>query len=350
MAGPTWGLLAAGAMAGLLAACGASPPAGPAAETAPAAGRLTLQLQAVPDLKPVPATLTTRDMADARARLQGVLTRLTVKAGDTVRRGQVIGFVRDDQIGLQTGAFAAQAQAAAAQAARAQADLVRTRDLYAHGVYAQARLDQVVAESRAADAQLRAAQDQRAASAALAAEGAIVAPADGKVLTADVPAGSVVTPGQSVARITAGPLVVRVELPEAEAAALKVGDTVALEPADLGGAARQGVVTQVYPDVADGQVQADVTAPGLPADLIGRRVRAEITVGVRQALVVPRLYIVTRDGVDYARLVAADGTVSEMPVETAAGPTPDTLEVLSGLRAGDVLTPATPPAARSAAP
>jgi RND family efflux transporter MFP subunit len=330
------------AAAALLAACGPAPPAKPTAEAAPAAGRLTLRPQAIPDLKPVPATLTTRDMADVRARLQGVLTRLTVRAGDTVRRGQVIGFVRDDQIGLQTGAYDAQVQAAAAQATRAQADLARTRDLFSHGVYAQARLDQVVAEARVADGQLRAAQAQRAASAALGGEGAIVAPADGRVLTADVPAGSVVTPGQSIARITAGPLVVRITLPEAEAAALKVGDTVVLDPDDLGGAVRQGAVTQVYPAVTDGQVEADVTAPGLPESLVGRRVRAQITVGTRQALVAPRGYIITRDGVDYARLVAADGTVSDMPVETAPGPTADTVEVLSGLRPGDVLTPAAP--------
>ena len=51
-------------------------------------------------------------------------------------------------------------------------------------------------------------------------------------------------------------------------------------------------------------------------------------------------YIVTRFGIDYARLVRADSTVSETPVQTTAGPTADTVEVLSGLRAGDVLSPA----------
>jgi RND family efflux transporter MFP subunit len=338
----TWRLAVASAALAVLAACGGSPPAKPATETAPILGRLRLEPQSIADLKPVPATLTTRDMADARARLQGVLVRLSVKEGETVRRGQVIGFVRDDQIGLQTGAYDAQVQAAAAQAARAQADLARTRDLFSHGVYAQARLDQVVAESRTADAQLRAAQAQRGASAALAGEGAILAPADGTVLAADIPAGSVVTPGQSVARITAGPLVVRIQLPEADAAALKVGQAVILNGDDLGGGpSRQGVVSEVYTDVADGEARADVTAPGLPETLVGRTVRAQIAVGTRQALVVPRRYVVTRDGVDYARLVGSDGAVSEIPVETVAGPAPDTVEVLSGLRAGDVLTPAT---------
>lgn len=324
----------------LLGACGETTPSAPVAQTAPAAGRLTVQSQTVADLKPVPATLTTRDMAEARARISGVLVTLAVKEGDMVRQGQVIGRVKDDRLALQTGAFDAQVSAAAAEAARADADLSRTRDLFSHGVYAQARLDQVEAQAKAANANLAAARAQRGASAELGAQGAILAPAAGRVLVADVPVGSVVMPGQTLARITAGPMVVRIELPEGQARALKVGDIVQLAGEDLRGVTTQGAITQVYPSVTGGQVITDVSAPGLPQDLIGQRVRAQIKVGSRSALIVPRRYIVTRFGVDYARLVRADNTVSETPVQTTAGPAADTVEVLSGLRAGDSLTPA----------
>lgn len=324
----------------LLGACGNSKPSAPVAPAAPAADRLTLRAQTVPDFKPVPATLTTRDMAEARARISGVLVALTVKEGDTVRQGQVIARVKDDQLALQTGAFDAQVNAAAAEAGRANADLGRTRDLFAHGVYAQARLDQVEAQAKAANANLAAARAQRGASAELGAQGAILAPAAGRVLAATVPVGSVVMPGQSIATITAGPMVVRIALPEGQAHALKVGDLVQLAAEDLRGVASQGTVSQVYPSVTGGQVTADVSAPGLPQDLIGQRVRAQIKIGSRQALVVPRRYLVTRFGIDYARLIRPDNTVSETPVQTTAGPSADTVEVLSGLRAGDMLTPA----------
>ena len=323
----------------LLSACGPAKPVAPAAAQAPAAGRLQVQLQTVADLKPVPATLTTRDMADARARISGVLTRLLVKAGDSVRQGQLIATVRDERIGLQTGAYDAQVSASAAQAAAAQADLARTRDLFSHGVYAQARLDQVESQAKSANGALAAARAQRAASAELGAQGAVLAPASGRVLTADVPAGSVVMPGQSIARITAGPAVVRIELPEAQAKALRLGDVVQLAAEDLRGAVTQGTITQVYPNVAAGLVTADVTAPGLPQDLIGQRVRAKIRIGERQALVIPRRYIATRFGVDYVRVVRSDGTGSETPIQTTDGPAADQAEILSGLRAGDVLTP-----------
>lgn len=333
-------LAAIGALA-VLSACGEKRHSPPSA-AAPVQGRLILRLQAVADMKPVPAILTTRDIADARARIAGVLARLDVKAGDVVRRGQVIGFVQDDRIGLETSAYDAQVAAASAQAAAAQADLSRTRDLFDHGVYAQARLDQVEAEAKAAGGALAAAKAQRAASAALGGQGAVLAPAAGTVLTADVPAGSVVMPGQSVAKITAGPVVVRVAVPEGDAGALKLGGRIRLDAQDLPGAASLGTITQVYPAVADGQATADVTVAGLTADKVGRTVRAWVQVGQRQALIVPRRYIVTRFGVDYAELVGAAGAVSEMPVQTADGPSPDTLEILSGLGAGDVLVPPEP--------
>ncbi|WP_421739478.1 efflux RND transporter periplasmic adaptor subunit [Caulobacter sp.] len=325
----------------LLTACGESKKAtAPVVKIAPTSDRLTIRAQVVADLKPVPATLTTRDMAEARARISGTLVALSVKEGDMVRRGQVIGRVKDDRLALQTGAFDAQVAAAAAEAARAQADLSRTRDLFSHGVYAQARLDQVEAQAKAANANLTAARAQRGASAELGAQGAILAPATGRILVADVPVGSVVMPGQSVARITAGPLVVRIELPEGQARALKVGDTVDLAAEDLRGVAARGTVTQIYPSITGGQVTADVTAPNLPGDLIGQRVRAAVRIGERQAIVIPRRYVATRFGVDYARLVGTDGVISESPIQVRAGAATDTVEVLSGLRLGDILTPA----------
>lgn len=323
-----------------LAGCGESEPSVRPPQTAPTQGRLTLQSQTVADLRPVPATLTTRDMAEARARISGVLINLSVREGDVVRKGQVIGRIKDDRLTLETGAFSAQVAAAAAEAARANADLNRTRHLFDRGVYAKARLEQVEAQAKAANASLTAARAQRDASAEFGQQGVILAPAAGRVLVANVPVGSVVTSGQTLATITAGPMVVRLELPEGQAGALKVGETVQFSAEDLGGTVSEGRISQVYPSVTGGQVVADVSAAGLPQNLVGQRVRAQVKVGARQALVVPRRYIATRFGVDYARLVRADQTIAESPVQTTAGPSADTVEVLAGLRAGDVLTPA----------
>ena len=336
-------LIGALGLATLLSACGEEKAAQkPATVMAPSADRLTVRALVVDDLKPVPASLTTRDMADARARIGGTVSQLLVKEGDTVRQGQTIAVIRDERIGLQTLAYDAQVAAAAAQAAQAQADLARTQDLYDHGVYAKARLDQVQAAAKAANAGLAAARAQARASAELGRQGAVLAPTAGRVLTADVPPGSVVMPGQSLATITAGPPVVRITVPEGESAALKLGASVRFAAEDLGGAAATGQITQIYPAVTGGQIIADVTAAGLPQALVGRKVRAFVAVGQRQALVIPRRYITARFGVDYVRLVGKDGAAVDSPVQTTPAADPAAVEVLSGLRLGDVLTPAEP--------
>lgn len=318
--------------AAALAAC--SQPAEPPAPVAQTEGeQLTVQASRIPDLKPVAAVLTSRDMAEARARVGGTLVSLSVRAGDRVRKGQVIGVVRDERIGLQTRAFDAQAAAAEAEAGRARAEFGRIQDLYDHGVYAKARLDQAQAAAKAAEGQLQAARAQRGASAETSAQGAVLAPADGQVLRADVPAGSVVAPGQSIATLTSGPLVIRIEAPEADLRALAAGQAVAVDGVPDG----RAEVAQVYPGVQGGQARADLGAAGLKPDFVGQRLTARIPVGQRQALVIPTRFVVSRFGVDYVRVKGPQGRFDDAPVQTAPGPDPAQVEILSGLGPGDVI-------------
>ncbi len=319
-----------------VAGCGRPPPA-PAATVKASGERLALVRGPVDDLKPVTAIVTTRNMAEARSRIGGILISLSVREGDTVRAGQVIGRVRDERLGLLSRADDAQVLAAAAESDRARADLTRIQSLFDKGIYAQARLDQSKAAARSADASLAAARAQRAAGADLAGQGTILAPAAGRVLTAQTPVGSVVAAGQSVATITAGEPLLRIEVPEAQAGALRVGQTVSLQPGDLPGAAATGQVIQIYPSVTSGQVTADVRVAGLSATLVGSRVRAQLPVGQRQSLTVPRRFILSRYGLDYVRLLQRDGSALETPVQTAPTGDPAQLEILSGAAAGDVL-------------
>ena len=248
--------LSALAIVGLLSGCGnkqTSLPAQPAVVHGP---RLTVQLQTVDDLKPVSAVITSRDQGLAKARISGTLVRLAVKEGDLVRQGQVIGQIKDERLVYQTQALEAQTRAAAAEVARAEADLARIQTLYNSGIYAKARLDQTEAAAKSAQANLTAARAQSAAGAELNRQGAILAPATGKVLHAEIPVGTVIMAGQTVVEVTAGPMVVRIELPEAQAASLKPGGVVMLAPQDA--APIQASILQVYPSVTDGQVRADL--------------------------------------------------------------------------------------------
>lgn len=321
-----------------LSACGGAPTTGePVTGAMPAGETLRLAPVTVADMKAVGAEVATRDQAEALARIPGTLTTLSIRAGDMVEKGQRIGLIVDSRLGYETAAYGAQAAAAQAEAARANGDLARIRDLYAHGVYARARLDQAVAMAKAANASVAAARAQQGASASVAGQGVVLAPASGRVLRADIPAGSVVAPGMSIATVTAGPAILRLMLPETAAGQVRPGARVIVDAKDMPNGSHVGQVTQVYPAVTGGQVRVDATLPGLDTRLIGRHVGASVAVGERRALIVPRRFVTTRYGIDQVRIVTADKRLSDVPVQVAPTDDAGRVEILSGVGTGDVL-------------
>lgn len=307
--------------------------------SAPTGPRLVLGASDTVNWQDVSAEIATVDQAQVLARIPGILTTLTVKEGDMVAKGQVIGRIVDSQLGYQAGAYGAQAAAAQAQAAQAQGELSRVRFLYQNGVYAKARLEQAEAAAAAANAQIRAAQAQQSAVGAVAGQGVVTAPASGRVLRADVPAGSPVAPGMAIAVITAGPTIVRLEMPESLADKVRTGSRVTASRLSAAGGSGSGVgtVIKLYPSVTAGQVTVDVDMPGIDNRLIGRRVAAKVETGARKALLVPTSYITNRYGIDYITILAKDGSAAQVPVQTAASAEPGKVELLSGASAGDTL-------------
>lgn len=327
-------ILALSLMALPLAGCGSKEEAAKVA-AAPAGPRLLLRANDTTNWQDVSAEITTVKQAQVLARIPGILTMLSVREGDMVHKGQVIGQIFDSQLGYQAGAYGAQAAAAQAQAVQAQAELTRVRTLYEKGFYAKARLEQAQAAATAANAQVRAAKAQQAAVGAVAGQGAVVAPTSGRVLRTDVPAGSPVAPGMAVAVITAGPTIVRLEMPESLADKVHAGSRVTASA--LGDGKAIGTVIKLYPSIQSGQVSADVAMPGIDNRLIGRRVSARVEVGTRKALLVPTGYVTNRFGIDYVTVLVKDGSASSIPVQTAPSAEPGKVELLSGASAGDTL-------------
>lgn len=327
-------LLAMTALSLTLASCGGTEQA-TQVDKAPAGPRLVLAASDTVNWQDVSAEIATVDQAQVLARIPGILSTLSVRAGDMVTKGQVIGRIVDSQLGYQAGAYGAQAAAAQAQAAQAQGELSRVRFLYQNGVYAKARLEQAEAAASAANAQIRAAQAQQAAVGAVAGQGVVVAPATGRVLKADVPAGSPVAPGMAIAVITAGPTIVRLEVPESLADKVHAGSRVTAS--SIGSGSGMGIVIKLYPSVTAGQVTADVDMPGIDNRLIGRRVAAKIETGARKALIVPSGYVINRFGIDYVTILAKDGSAAQVPVQATPSAEPGKLEILSGATAGDTL-------------
>ncbi len=322
-----------------LSACGSDVPTTERTVREPSGEMLLLRPSTVTDWKDVGATITSVDMADARARIPGILESLSVREGDIVRKGQIVGRVVDSRLGYEGAAYGAQATAAQAQAAQAKADLARVEYLFANGVYSQARLDQAKAAAEAARAQVNAARAQQSAVGAVAGQGAIVAPSTGRVLIAPVPAGSAVAPGTSVATITSGPMVLRLDLPETLADRVRVGNLVVVTgfAHDAQAPPLRAAVGRIYPSVTAGQMSADVPMPGLSSVMVGRRVTARVAIGERRALVVPRRFVETRYGLDYATIRVGKGATARVPVQIAPSDDPSRVEILSGAEPGDTL-------------
>ena len=100
------------------------------------------------------------------------------------------------------------------------------------------------------------------------------------------------------------------------------------------------IIREVYPQVRNGRITIDLEAKGLESGFVGERVRVLVAVGTRPAFVIPSDYVTTRFGVDYVRLAAQAGAL-DIPVQRGQGIAvegiADGIEILSGLKAGDVL-------------
>ena len=282
----------------------------------------------------------------ARARIGGTVANLAVKDGDSVKQGQVVAAIGDEKLALQMKSLDAQIAGLEAQVAQTQTDLTRSEDLFSRGTIPRTRLDEARTAFNVASNALKSRTAERSVIQQQVTEGSVLAPASGRVLKVPVTVGSVILPGETVATVAVENYVLRLRVPERHARVLKVGDTVRIDNGELGtGPAKNsqqfGTIRLVYPQIEDGRVIADATAAGLGDYFVGERIRVWVSAGERTSIIVPGAFIVTRFGIDYARVGKDAKTAIDVPVQRGRDQPrpemPDALEILSGLKAGDVL-------------
>lgn len=316
----------------------------PAPQPAPAAMPKTFLVapSSIRDEKAVFATVQSAYVVPARSRIGGTILELKVRQGDAVKSGQVIATVADAKLALQINSYAAQAQAASAQVAQAKVEYDRAQRLVAQGAIARNAFDQARTNYNVALSNLKSINAQRSVVQQQVTEGEILAPTSGRVITVPVTAGTVVMNGDTVATVAEQDFVLRLKVPERHARFMKAGDTVRLADDDMSlTSSRSGRINLVYPQIEAGQVMADATVTGLSDYFVGERVRIWVAAGSRQTIIVPARLLVTRSGIDYARLWRKDGPPLIVPVQRgqarATARIADGVEILSGLRHGDRL-------------
>jgi RND family efflux transporter MFP subunit len=330
----------------------------------------------------VNGTLDAYDRATVGTKVAGRLQSMAVDLGSRVSRGQLIARIdpTDYNIRLQ------QAEAGLAQArvrlglppegssdsvdptdtppvreARAVLEEARaSRERYSalmrDGVISKADFDQVQAQSRVAESRYQDALEeirnrqavatQRRAEVALArqqlADTAIVAAFNGVVQQRIASLGEFLAAGAPVAEIVRiDPLRFRAEVPERDAATIRIGQNVQLA---VDGAAGQhtGRVTRISPTITERtrvlEIEADIPNDGgLRAGSFARA--TIVTDTTAESLTIPKEALLTFAGIE--KVVVVDkGKAKEKPVTTGrrAGPW---IEVLNGVKAGDevVLNP-----------
>jgi len=294
----------------------------------------TLAPVQVTDWKAVFGRVEARDRLPARARLGGTLVALAVKEGDLVASGDVIGRIVDEKLDFQLSAVDAQKDSLNAQLANAELELQRGEDLLSRGVTTVQRLDALRTQVDVLKGQIAAVDAQRAVIAQQAAEGTVLAPTNGRVLTVPVAVGAVVMPGEVVATLGGGGIFLRLAVPERHAMALHEGDTIVIESPE---GEQEGRLERIYPLIENGRVVADVSVEGLPDTFVDARILVRLPVGQRPALAVPLAAVITRQGLDYVGVVADHGIALRAVVigehhfiDGAA-----MVEVLTGLQSGD---------------
>jgi RND family efflux transporter MFP subunit len=356
----------------LLSSCGSEPPRRSATSpTAPVAVQAaTVSTQEWPAIYEATGTVRARTAGTVSSKVMGYVQQVSVQVGDHVREGQVLVTLdaRELEEGVR-GAEAGRAEASstipeaesAVAAAKANLDLAQTtfkriEDLAAKKSISNQEFDEASARVKAAQANYEMARSKRAQldprlaraeqelrSATIMRDYAkIAAPFAGIVTAKSVEPGNLATPGvplltierDGVYRLEAS--VDESRLPSARAGAAV---EVALEGVERRLNAR---VSEVVPavDAASRSSIVKIDLPAVPQLRSGMFGRAFFPLGSRKVVVAPASAIVER-GQLQSVFVVEDGTARTRLVTTGQR-AKDTVEVLSGLNAGEKIVTSIP--------
>jgi HlyD family secretion protein len=343
------------------------------------------------------ARVATASRVEVGSTLTGRVLDVAVSEGTSVRQGDLLLRLEDDELraalaqaqaserqatarlaGLRSsGRRAASAAVTQAESVRmaAAADLQRNQDLVARGFVSASRLDEARRALSVAQAQLDSAQALNAANAeqgtdihqaqaqlavasattaaaqARLAQTRLTAPADARVLARLVEPGQIVQPGRALLNLAlAGPQQLVATVDERYLEQLQVGQAASVLADAFPGQRFGATILSIAPivDAQRGAVEVKFSLPqAAPAFL-----REDMTLSVEvetarraQALVVPLEALSAENpGAPALLRVARDGRVEERPVRLGLR-TLQAVEVLEGLTAGElVLLGPTPPA------
>jgi len=271
------------------------------------------------------------------AQVAGRIVALPVKAGDSVKAGQVLVQIDPRSAVQAEAASMSQVQEARANLANAKGKYDRSARLFAQKFISQAALDQAEAEYLAAKAQGAAAEANAGQFATAKSFTTIVAPYNGVVATTEVDVGDMATSGRPLLTVF-DPQELRVvaTLPQAVLATANLAAPVGIELPSLKRTLVAKRVTII--PVADARTHTTRIRLDLPeaAGLMpGQYARASIVTGRTRALTIPQAAVLKRSEVTAVYVLDAQDRVQLRQVRLGESAGEGLVEVLAGLSAGE---------------
>ncbi len=322
----------------LLSGCGDKVEPGKVKVPRPTVSEVTVtavQPTAIADDYETSGTVKARISSLVASRVMGAVTAVHVRAGETVKAGQLLA-VLDDRDAVQKVRAAEQALRAADQG-RAMADLTyrRYRKLHDEKALARQEIDQIETAKRIADAGYEQARAGLEEARVWQGFSRILAPAAGVVAERRVDPGSMAVPGMPLFTIESrGGFLLEAAVDEALSGRLAVGMPAAVSVEALGLKAT-GKITEVVPAVDPATrtfiVKIALADRGLRS---GLSARVSLPRGQRTALLVPQEAVVEKGQLAGVYVVDGEGVVTYRLIRTGkiyGG----RVEILSGLAAGE---------------
>ena len=276
-----------------------------------------------------------------RAQVSGSVLQTYADQGQTVNAGTVLA--RIDASGIQDAYTSARAGLVSARNAAdvAAKDLARNETLLAAGAIAERDIDQSRRASIAAQAALEDANSRLASAEKAYRSTTVTAPFSGVVSERPVSAGDVVQPGTALFTVV-DPSSMRLEasVPAEQLASIRIGVPVNFTVSGYPGRQFVGRITRINPtaDPTTRQVRIYVSIPNEGRSLVGGLfANGRMSTATKMGLVVPQSAVDVRGTIPSVMRVK-QGKVEKVQVQIGlTDKTSETIEVLSGLQAGDTL-------------
>ena len=279
--------------------------------------------QEVPVLIEVAGTLQAAERASIAAKVTGVITRMPVVLGSSVKAGDLLVALSAEEIAARLG----QAEAQLAQAKR---NLERDQNLLAKSAATPEAVKSMTDQYNIAQAGYREAKTMMGYA-------TITAPFDGVVTRKNVNSGDLATPGTVLLQIENNrTLQVTTAVPESLVLHIRTGDVLTVK-VEAAGVVIQGTVSEIAPTVDPNSRTAPVVLdlPANPNLRSGQFARIVLPGKSSKALMVPSSALVPSGQMD--RVFVVEGERARLRLVRTGLSLNGMTEILTGLSAGETV-------------